>query len=154
MLQQINRRFHAVTLDGDFATMFMGVIDHREDRLIYASAGHEIGYVLRRDGGIDELNTTGLLLGVDPDVDCEMTEVTIDPVDTFVLLTDGLIETMSPEGRLLGRQAVVAAMTRDAGTPPQQESSHDLAARLLRLADDHRAGGPQLDDITLAILRV
>lgn len=154
VLQQINRRFHAVTLDGDFATMFMGVIDRREGRLIYASAGHEIGYVLRRDGGIDELNTTGLLLGVDPDAECEMAEHTIDPGDTIVLLTDGLIETMSPKGKPLGRREVVETMVIDEGPSPQQESPHDLAARLLRLADDHRGGGPQLDDITLAILRV
>jgi serine phosphatase RsbU (regulator of sigma subunit) len=154
VLQQINRQFHAVTLDGDFATMFMGVIDRREGRLIYASAGHETGYVLRRDGRIDELNTSGLLLGIDPDAECETTEVSIDSGDTIVLLTDGLIETMSPEGRLLGRQAVVAAMANDASAPPNQESPHDLATRLLRLADDHRAGGQRVDDITLAILRV
>lgn len=154
VLQQINRRFHAVTLDGDFATMFMGVIDRRKSRLIYASAGHEIGYVLRQHGGIDELNTTGLLLGVDPDANCEMAELAIGPGDTIVLLTDGLIETMSPHGKPLGRQAVVAALAADKGAAPQQESPHDLAARLLHLADAHRDAGPQLDDITLAILRV
>jgi len=154
VLQRINRRFHAVTLDGDFATMFMGVIDRREGRLIYASAGHEIGYIIRHGGGIDELNTTGLLLGIDPEANCEVAELAVEPGDTIVLLTDGLVETMSPEGKPLGRKSVVAALGADVDNAAQQEPPHDLAARLLGLADVHRDGGPPLDDITLAILRV
>lgn len=149
VLNQINRRFHAVTLDGDFATMFMGVIDRREGRLVYASAGHEIGYVLRQDGHIDELNTTGLLLGVDPEAACELAELEIAPGDTIVLLTDGLIETMSPQGKPLGRKAVTHELAEG-----KNESPHDLAARLVRLANIHRGDRPQLDDITLAILHV
>ncbi len=149
VLNQINRRFHAVTLDGDFATMFMGVIDRRLGKLVYANAGHEVGYVVRGDGRIDHLNSTGMLLGIDPQADCQVAELDIHPGDTVVLLTDGLVETMSPQGRLLGRQPVVTLLA-DAC----RKSAHELAADLLRLAETHRGNQPQHDDITLAVLRV
>ena len=149
VLQQINQRFHAVTLDGDFATMFMGVIDRRAGCLVYASAGHEIGYVLHQDGHIDDLDATGLLLGVDPDENCEEAQFNIDAGDTIVLLTDGLVEAMSPEGNILGRKAIRQTLLDN-----HQASSHELAAKLVQLAADHQGKQPQLDDITIAILHV
>jgi sigma-B regulation protein RsbU (phosphoserine phosphatase) len=149
VLDQVNRRFHAVTLDGDFATMFMGVIDRRQGKLVYASAGHEIGYLLHRDERIDELGSTGLLLGIDPDAACGSTRLSVQPGDVIVLMTDGLAETMSPDRKLLGRDAIVSALTYRIDAPPRQ-----LIDDLLQLATIHRADQPQLDDITLAVLKV
>lgn len=149
VLCHINKRFHAVTLDGDFATMFMGVIDRHEGSLTYANAGHETGYLLRGDGRIDELKATGMLLGVDPDAGCELVKVSIAPGDVVVLLTDGLIETMSPSGKLLGRKAIINALAGD-----HFDSPYESASRLLQLAVNHRGAGSQSDDITLAVLRV
>ncbi len=149
VLNQVNRRFHAVTLDGDFATMFMGVIDRHKGQLVYASAGHEIGYLLHPDGRIDELGSTGLLLGIDPDAACESARYDIQPGDVIVLMTDGLAETMSPDRKLLGREAIVSALTHRTDAPPRQ-----LIDDLLQLAARHRADQPQLDDITLAVLKV
>lgn len=149
VLDEINRRFHAVTLDGDFASMFMGVIDHENHRMIYASAGHEIGYVVSAEGGVRELTTTGLLLGVDPEARCEVEQIGLAPGDMVVLLTDGLAETMSPNARLLGRDPIKSALATPPVGSPQQ-----VTETLLRLADAHRQDGPQLDDITLVVARV
>ncbi len=148
-LQKINRRFQTVTFDGHFATMFMCMIDRRECRLAYASAGHETAYLIRRSGRLEELNSTGMLLGVDPNASYELTRLKVTPGDTIVLLTDGVVETMSPNGDLLGRDAVAKALA-ECGN----ESPRNIADQLLRLADRYRAGEPQLDDITVAVLRV
>jgi len=148
-LRQINRRFHDVTLEGDFATMFMGAVDRTERRLTYASAGHEVGYLLRGDGRLDELNATGLPLGVDPDADYELVHLPIDAGDRLVLLTDGVVETMSPDGRLLGRRPIAQSLAANGNQGPQA-----IAARLLALVEVHRKGGTQLDDITLAVLAI
>jgi serine phosphatase RsbU (regulator of sigma subunit) len=66
-----------------------------------------------------------------------------------VLLTDGLIETMSPSGKLLGRKAIINALAGD-----HFDSPYESASRLLQLAVNHRGAGSQSDDITLAVLRV
>lgn len=149
VLSEINQRFHAVTLDGDFATMFMGVLDRRAGHLKYASAGHEIGFIIRENREIKDLNSTGLILGVDPDSTCELRQIDVIPGDTIVLLTDGLTETMSPEGKLLGRIAVAEDLMAAFGA-----TLPELTARLIQHAAEYRGDGPQLDDITLVAVRV
>jgi len=150
ILAEINRRFNAVTLEGDFATMLLAVIDRAGGRLVYASAGHEAGYLVRADGEICELSTTGMLLGIDPQALCESVTIQINAGDTIVLLTDGLVETLSPDGKILGRnplQEVLGGYTPD-------ESAHHLAESLLRRAAEHRDDQPQYDDITVAAIRI
>lgn len=148
-LAKINRRFHAVTLEGHFATMFMCEIDRGEGQLAYASAGHETAYLVRKNDSLEELEATGMLLGVDPDTGYEVILTEVSPGDLLILLTDGIVETMSPAGELLGRQAVVQALSECGNKPPRQ-----VAEQLVRLAEHHRAGEPQHDDITVAVLRV
>ncbi len=147
-LAEINHRFHAVTLDGDFATMFMAVVDWHEGRLTYASAGHEFGYLVRPGGHIDKLGATGLLLGIEPDADCELVHLDLHQGDAIVLLTDGLVETMSPTGKLLGRSAIMEVLVKIGERP-----ADEIAASLIELAEVHRDGLPQQDDMTLAILK-
>ncbi len=150
VLAEINRRFNAVTLEGDFATMLMAVVDRREGQLVYASAGHEAGYLVRTDGEICELSTTGMLLGIDPEALCDSVTVEISQGDTIVLLTDGLTETLSPSGKLLGRDALREVL-RDSHC---DGSAHHIADALLRRAAEHRDDQPQYDDITVAVIRV
>jgi phosphoserine phosphatase RsbU/P len=150
VLSEINRRFNAVTLEGDFATMLLAVIDRQEGRLTYASAGHEAGYLVRADREICELSTTGMLLGIDPEAQCDSVTVEINPGDTIVLLTDGLVETLSPSGKLLGREALREVL-RDRHS---NGSAHHVAEALLRRAAEHRCDQPQYDDITVAVVRV
>ena len=149
LLAHMNRRFHAVTLAGDFATMFLGTLDRHRNVLRYASAGHEIGYLVRKDGPVEPLMPTGLILGIEPDAGYETTEVELRPGDTVVLLTDGLTETMSPAKALFGRKAVSYLLDNTRGLPVSE-----LAERLLRQADAHRDGAPQADDISLTLLRL
>lgn len=149
VLDEINRRFHAVTLTGDFASMFMGVIDHKNHLMIYANAGHEIGYVVSAQGVVRELTSTGLLLGVDPEARCEVEQIQLAPGDMVVLLTDGLVETMSPDRLLLGRDPITKNLVTARNRSPQQ-----VIENLLQLADNHRKDQPQLDDITLVVLRI
>ncbi len=150
VLAEINRRFHAVTLEGDFATMMMAVIDRRKGEVTYASAGHGAAYLVKADREIIELSTTGMLLGIDPEAVCESAVVPIDSGDILVLLTDGLVETLSPGGKLLGCDPLREVLRAHA----PNGSVQDIANALLQCASDHRKDSPQLDDITLAVLKV
>lgn len=149
VLSEINRRFHAVTLDGDFASMFMGVVDHENHRMTYANAGHEIGYIVSCRGEVRELTSTGLLLGIDPLACYEVAHIDANPGDMVVLLTDGLVETMSPENHPLGRGPI-----RDALAIAGERTAQQVIEQLLQLADEHRQAQPQLDDITLVVVRI
>lgn len=149
VLEEVNQRFYEVTLVGDFATLFMGVVDRNAGKLHYASAGHEVGFLIRKDADPVELCATGLLLGVDPKAIYQTVHLDILPGDKIVVLTDGLAETMSARGEQLGRHTLAEALSHAGGLAPAA-----IADKLLRMVVDHQGDQPQQDDITLAVLEV
>ena len=58
----------------------------------YANAGHNPALVLREQGGVEELHSTGIPLGIIADAECTTEEVTLEPGDTIVIYTDGVTE--------------------------------------------------------------
>ena len=147
VLEKINQRFYEVTLDGDFATLFMCIVDRAAGKLTYASAGHEVGYLVRSENETIELPATGLLLGVDPDATYRSVHLGLQPTDKIVLLTDGLAEAMSANGDQLGRHTLLRAMKCAGRWAPAE-----IIARLKALGEEHRGDQVQFDDITLVAL--
>ena len=147
VLEKINQRFYEVTLDGDFATLFMCIVDRAAGKLTYASAGHEVGYLVRSENETIELPATGLLLGVDPDATYRSVHLGLQPTDKIVLLTDGLAESMSANGDQLGRHTLLRAMKCAGRWAPAE-----IIARLKALGEEHRGDQVQFDDITLVAL--
>lgn len=76
-----------------FVTAFVGVLDPVERTIVYRSAGHPPPIVRSADGSTRELKTSGAPLGVrEREPDAVFSEP-IEPGCTFVLFTDGLIES-------------------------------------------------------------
>jgi serine phosphatase RsbU (regulator of sigma subunit) len=83
----------ARTIDGaECTTVFCGIVDPRAGTLTYSSAGHPPPLVLGH-GEVSWLGgATGVPLAVPFDSGREEATVTLDPTDTLVLYTDGLVE--------------------------------------------------------------
>jgi serine phosphatase RsbU (regulator of sigma subunit) len=147
ILAQVNRAFHRVSLYEDFASMIVVVIDVPKGTLRYAGAGNEPGYLIRRCGKTQVLNSTGMVLGLDPSASWETVEIATHLGDHLLLLTDGWAETRSPEGELFGRERVQAALEQDRNGP--------LAAMGSTLGRSTRqwrgAATPAADDITFLV---
>lgn len=74
------------------ATAFVGIIDPVRKSMRYAGAGHPPA-LLRRNGELLELHSTGLPLGLRDQHEPETSqEISLDGADLLVLYTDGLIE--------------------------------------------------------------
>ena len=144
ILDSINRRFCCASLPEDFASMIIVRVTHDGTRAVYASAGHEPGYIRKRNQSCRTLPSTGLLLGVLDESVYEDSEVALEGGDTVVLISDGISEAMDAEKRILGRQpiarAICAAATGDA---------HSVAMSVLHAARAHRGDIPPHDDETV-----
>lgn len=147
ILSAINRRYWATSLPEDFASMVLVRVSATMGTAVYASAGHEIGFIRHESGQCEDVPSTGLVLGVDPDAVCADGEITLGPGGLLVLLSDGVTETQDERGRLLGRSRV--AQLIGAAVEPDTAS---LARMLIDAADRHRGNGPRLDDITVLAL--
>ncbi|MER5490071.1 SpoIIE family protein phosphatase [Streptomyces sp. NPDC002490] len=77
-----------------FATCLYVEVDPRTGELEIARAGHPEPAVRMVDGTVLQHSTAGgLPLGVDPDADYPTTRMVLEPGETLLLCTDGLIET-------------------------------------------------------------
>lgn len=147
VLTEINRRFAITVLPGNFASMFLGRWQPESRELSWASAGHEPGVLLTESGRLDQLSSTGLLLGIDPDAEWQQRSVTLAEGDRVLLFSDGATETRSPDGDLFGRELLTARFSQFSSLTPEA-----ALKRIGELLDVHRVEGPQSDDLTLVLL--
>ncbi|GHE65726.1 magnesium or manganese-dependent protein phosphatase [Streptomyces spiralis] len=103
VLSRASRFLHGIVgadaEDGDivdlrFATCLYAEVDPRTGVLEVARAGHPDPVIRMTDGTVLMRPTAGgLPLGVDPDADYPTTRFTLEPGETMMICTDGLIET-------------------------------------------------------------
>ena len=81
-----------VCAEGWLVSGFFAVLDVRDRRLFYSSAGHPPPLLVSGDGEVRPLEADGLLLGVDPSAEFRTCEAALPENAMIVLYTDGLIE--------------------------------------------------------------
>jgi len=142
-----NRSLCRDVADDQFVTLFYGALDTASRRFTYCNAGHALPLVFR-EGQSCELVEGGMALGVDPDADYEEAQFTIRTGDVLVFYTDGLTETMDPDGDQFGRERIF-----DAAAPHLALPAADLLDRLSLAARGFARGAPATDDFTLIVLK-
>jgi serine phosphatase RsbU (regulator of sigma subunit) len=130
-----------------FATVFFAVLDPASGRLDYANCGHEPALVLGAAGIRERLDPTGPAVGMLPDLQFNLRDVTLAPGETLLAITDGVTEARAAGGELFGPQRFEALL--DAPAP----SVRELLDRIERALQRHTGGAPQSDDITLLAAR-
>lgn len=151
VLQRLNH-YLAETLDGvRFLTMTIAVWDAATRTIEWASAGHEpLLFIDASNQTCRSLRATNIPLGVDRDATFVRGEpLSLEAGDLVFLCTDGLPESTNATGDMYGRQRVaeeLLARARD----PACSICHELRGEVERF----RSGQPQLDDITLCLLKV
>jgi serine phosphatase RsbU (regulator of sigma subunit)/anti-sigma regulatory factor (Ser/Thr protein kinase) len=78
-----------------FVTCLYAILDPVSGRLVYANAGHDLPY-RRMKRGADELRATGMPLGLLPGMVYEEKETIVEPGETVVFYSDGLVEAHNP----------------------------------------------------------
>jgi sigma-B regulation protein RsbU (phosphoserine phosphatase) len=113
ILALTNDVVHRATSAESFVTLFLGILDRRDGRLVYASAAHPAMVV--RSGGVPEgLSATGTLLGAFEGSAFGETEVCLDRGEVLFLYTDGLTEARG-DGELYGEARLMDALRVEGG---------------------------------------
>ncbi len=134
---------------GSFVTLFLGCIDTEARSFVYAGAGQQ-GFLLRADGGVEILESTGCPLGVIDEWNEPSSPATkLESGDMIVLPTDGIEEAMNPNDDLFGRETMLDVIRNHAS-----ESAADIVKRLYSAARNFAGGKPQHDDITAMVVKV
>jgi serine phosphatase RsbU (regulator of sigma subunit)/anti-sigma regulatory factor (Ser/Thr protein kinase) len=129
-----------------FVTCLYAILDPASGRLRYANAGHDLPY-RRRGTGAVELRATGMPLGLLPGMHYEENETVVEPGDTVLFYSDGIVEAHNPQRDMFSFGRLQALVAGHAGGAPLIDF---LLAELARFTG---AGWEQEDDVTMVTLQ-
>ncbi len=135
--------------DDFFLTLFLASLDPVSRILNYAGAGHE-ARLLRADGRVDKLPSTGIVLGVLDQLTIQSGVPTqLETGDVLLIATDGIMETYSPSREAFGWTRVLDVLDRSRDLPAQS-----IIQCLKTAAEQFGNNRPQLDDVTIVVVKV
>ena len=145
---KVSRRLHARTPAERYATALLAVLQPETGVVRYANAGHNPALVLRQQGSVEELWSTGIPLGMMADADYTTEEVTLEPGDTIVIYTDGVTEARNQQGEEYAPERLKALCREHCAS-----SAEALARTIASDLDTFTDGVPYHDDRTIVIAR-
>src|SRR3954447_9529683 len=145
VLERVNEHLCPDMPEKMFVTCLYGVLDVESGRLRFANAGHDLPYVKTADGVV-ELRARGMPLGLMPGMPYEEKEITLEPGDSVLLHSDGIVEAHDPRREMFGFPRLKETVAKAPG-------GQELIDRVLRdLAAFTGSGAEQEDDITMVTL--
>lgn len=143
----INRHLAELQPDAPITTLFLARIDPQTGELTYCNAGHPAPLVLRREGAVEWLTAGGPVLGAVPDAAFVHGTAVLNPGDTLLSYSDGILECANPSGEEFGLDRLVEATRSAVGS-----SATAMLFSVLGAVQDFAAGEPRVDDIALMVV--
>ncbi|MBB5954345.1 serine phosphatase RsbU (regulator of sigma subunit) [Saccharothrix tamanrassetensis] len=132
---------------GYFATLFFGVLDPVSGALLYINGGHNPPVLARARGGHTLLQPTGPAVGILADSGFLLHHTSLDPGDSLLVYTDGVVEARNGVGGQFGMDSLIDIAC---GSAPSAEALLDRVDTGLH---HHVGAAEQFDDITMLALR-
>jgi len=128
-----------------FVTCLYVLLDPFTGKIVYANAGHNLPYKNCPDG-VCELRATGMPLGLMPGMNYEEKQDSIEPGESVLLYSDGLVEAHNPEGEMFGNPRLKEIISDNAG------GEQVIGILLAALSDFTGQDWEQEDDVTFVTL--
>jgi sigma-B regulation protein RsbU (phosphoserine phosphatase) len=145
---EINRHLCYLRPVAPFVTAFFAQIDCDPGALTYCNAGHFPPILLRADGQTELLEKGGPLLGALEGAEFQSGELILEPGDTLVAYSDGVVECHNTLGEEFGLERLMASLPQ-----AKQQSAPATLMMLLAAVQDFANGNPLLDDVSLTLIQ-
>ena len=145
---EVNRHLCYLRPVAPFVTAFLAQIDCQRGELTYCNAGHFPPILLRANGKTDLLETGGPLLGAVEYANFSSGELVLEPGDTLVTYSDGVLECRNPAGEEFGLDRILETLQH-----AKQQSAHATLMMLLAALQDFANGGLLYDDVSLTVIQ-
>lgn len=147
-MECLNEFLYRDLRDSAFVTLFLADLDFSDHSFRYVGAGHRAD-LLRADGSIEMLKSTGLMLGVDAKVSYECSgPYSLNPGDLLLLSTDGITEAMDPVGEFFGHQRMLKEVRERVHFTARHVVEH-----LIQSARCTSKSHAQADDMTAVVVK-
>jgi serine phosphatase RsbU (regulator of sigma subunit)/predicted ester cyclase len=148
VLFRVNETLFARIPPNMFVTCFYAILDPKSATLSYANAGHDLPYLRRSDGDVEDLRARGMPLGLMPGMGYEENEIELGADEGVLFYSDGLVEAHDPQGEMFGFPRLRALVAKH--NEEERSMGDFLMEELYSFTGE---GWEQEDDITLLTLR-
>ena len=146
---RLNHYACAHSLGGQrFTTAVLAEYDPATRRLAYVNAGHNAPVLRRANSSTERLESAALPLGITPEATFPSAEATLQPGDTLVLFTDGVVEAFNAAGEEFSDTRWLNIIRGLPNLNAQQTLQY-----LMKSVEDFVGATRQSDDITCLVLR-
>ena len=148
VLDEVNARLAEGNRSFMFVSILYVVFDDETGILTYANGGHCNPLIIHTDGSCTELQETGgVVLGLSTNFTYAERKATLEPGESLLLFSDGVIEARNRQGDEFGIERLTTLFVE---VPP--DCAEQVSARITRAVAEFTGDTPQHDDITLLAL--
>ena len=148
MAARINDFVHQSSAVSSYITFFYCEIDRRGCEVRYVNAGHVPPLVLRTDGSLETLESTGFCLGMFPGAVFEAKSLRLGEGDILLLYSDGIPDARNGDGAEYTLDRLITLLRSSAS-----EAAAGILAAVTEDAKRFIGDAPAFDDRTLVVIK-
>ena len=134
---------------GMFVTAWLGILNTKTGKVLFANAGHNPPLVKHADGTYEYLKSrAGFVLAGMEGVRYRKNELDLAPGDAIYLYTDGVTEATNMSEELYGEERLQKILEQHKDATPET-----ICAEVKKDVDKFVGEAPQFDDITMLAIR-
>ena len=149
VLSALNDSLFETSKPDRFSTLLCGVISSDRKLFTYANAGHIPPLLIHADGRLERLLEADCPIAVMPSMSYQQATVALEPGDTLVIVSDGIVEARNREGAFWDEAEIDRVLLANREAPLEQ-----LPELLCAAVDKFAAGAAQHDDMTVVAVRI
>jgi sigma-B regulation protein RsbU (phosphoserine phosphatase) len=147
--EAIDRDIEANSPGPVYATLFMAIFDPKARRMRYVNAGHNPQFVLRGDGQLEKLWSTGLPVGMLAGRGYAEGAVQLAAGDLLFFYTDGVVEMENETDDMFGSERLESLVSASVGV-----SADAVLMRVEKAIAEFRGHRDLYDDATMMAVTV
>ena len=145
--RNVSRQLLAFTRPGDFATLFIGLLNPDTNSLQYINAGHNPPLVMRSDGKVEYLEASGIPIGAMQFDAWKEESIDLLAGDSIFVFTDGIPEAVNSREDQFGDERLEKLAIECSGQSPKEFTDSIMAE-----VNNFIGEVPRSDDITMIVL--
>jgi sigma-B regulation protein RsbU (phosphoserine phosphatase) len=130
-----------------FVTLFYAVLDPASGELAYVNCGHNPPLIINASGVKGHLRPTSPAVGMFPNLESNVQQVSLEPGDVLFAFTDGVTEARDVHGGFFTEGRLLHLLEQPA------PSAMALLNRIVESVKAHIGTAPQFDDVTMLAAR-
>jgi sigma-B regulation protein RsbU (phosphoserine phosphatase) len=150
----LNTLLQTVTAGRSFVTLCGSILNGKTGEMLLCNCGHNSPVIIHADGSWEKMDSTTPVLGLLPEIKPCTVHVKLQPGDSFIMYTDGIVEAAKGEGNESGdRDEFGSEHLIELIVKNRKKSAKEISRIVIKEVEEFISGYHKEDDLTLIILK-